>query len=136
MVNNEIRYHPIGVIHSPFKEPEEAPMQPSAARTTRGVLELYPEYIAGLKGVEKLTHIQIIFHLHKSSTWSLTPIPFFDDKPHGIFSIRSPHRPNPIGVSVVNVVKVDGNMVHFQGVDMIDGTPVLDIKPHIQDSDE
>ncbi|MBN2489038.1 MAG: tRNA (N6-threonylcarbamoyladenosine(37)-N6)-methyltransferase TrmO [Methanosarcinaceae archaeon] len=132
----EVRYKPIGVIHSPFKEPRGVPIQPTAAKGVRGTVELEPEYVDGLKDIEGFSHIILIFHLHMSEGYSLKVKPFLDDHLHGLFTTRAPRRPNPIGISVVRLLKVEGRVLHVEGVDMVDGTPLLDIKPYIPGLDD
>ena len=132
----EIRYKPIGVIHSPFKEPIGVPIQPTAAKGVRGTVELEPEYVDGLKDIEDFSHIILIFHLHLSKGYSLEVKPFMDDHLHGLFTTRAPRRPNPIGISVVRLLKGEGRVLHVEGVDMVDGTPLLDIKPYVPGLDD
>jgi tRNA-Thr(GGU) m(6)t(6)A37 methyltransferase TsaA len=132
----EIRYKAIGVIHSPFKEPIGVPIQPTAAKGVRGTVELDPEYVDGLKDIEGFSHIILIFHLHLSEGYSLKVKPFLDDHLHGLFTTRAPRRPNPIGISVVRLLKVEGRVLHVEGVDMVDGTPLLDIKPYVPGLDD
>jgi len=132
---NEIRYKPIGIIHSPFTEPKGTPIQPPGARGVAGSVEIFPEYAEGLKDLDGFSHIILIYHFHLAKSPSLLVKPFMDDQPHGIFAIRAPSRPNPIGISVVRLVKVEGSMLHVEDVDIIDGTPLLDIKPYVPEFD-
>ncbi len=124
-------YKPVGVIHSQFKEPKGTPIQPRAAKGVRGTVEVFPEYIEGLKDVEGFSHIILLFHFHLAREAKLTAKPFMDDTKRGIFAIRGPSRPNPIGLSVVRLVRVDGATLHIEDLDIIDGTPLLDIKPYV-----
>ena len=128
---DEIKYKPIGVIHSPFKEPKGTPIQPAGATGTHGTVEIYPEYAKGLKDIDGFSHLILIYHFHLSRRATLEAKPFMDDASHGIFAIRGSSRPNPIGLSVVRLTKVEGRFLHIQDVDMVDGTPLLDIKPYV-----
>jgi tRNA-Thr(GGU) m(6)t(6)A37 methyltransferase TsaA len=129
-MNNEVTYKPIGVVHSPFKEPQNVPIQASAS-STRGTIEIYPQYVEGLKDLNGFSHIILLYHLHLAKNVSLLVKPFLDDKLHGVFATRAPARPNPIGLSIVQLKSVDGNILHIQEVDILDGTPLLDIKPYV-----
>jgi tRNA-Thr(GGU) m(6)t(6)A37 methyltransferase TsaA len=131
----EIRYRPIGVVHSPFKEPPGTPIQPAGAAGVDGTVEVFPEYVAGLQDIGGFSHIILIYHFHLSKKPSLIVKPFMDTQAHGIFAIRGPSRPNPIGISVVHLVGVERNLLHIQDVDIVDGTPVLDIKPYVPEFD-
>jgi tRNA-Thr(GGU) m(6)t(6)A37 methyltransferase TsaA len=131
----EIRYKPIGVIHSPFKEPKGTPIQPAAAKGIHGTVEIFPEYAEGLKDIEGFSHIILIYHFHLSKRRSLTAKPYMDNKAHGVFAMRGPSRPNPIGISIVHLVRIDENKLHIQDVDIVDGTPLLDIKPYVPEFD-
>jgi tRNA-Thr(GGU) m(6)t(6)A37 methyltransferase TsaA len=132
---DEIRYRPIGVIRSPFKEPEGTPIQPAGARGVAGTVEVFPEYVEGLKDIDGFSHIILLYHFHLSKGASLTVQPFMDDCEHGIFAIRGPTRPNPIGFSVVRLLRVESGILHVQDVDIVDGTPLLDIKPYVPQFD-
>jgi len=132
---NEIKYKPIGVIHSPFKEPKGTPIQPAGAKGANGTVEIFPEYAEGLKDIEGFSHIILLYHFHLSRESALLAKPYMDNEAHGVFTMRGPSRPNPIGISVVYLVKVEGNMLHIQDVDIVDGTPLLDIKPYIPEFD-
>jgi len=130
-----IKYKPIGIIHSPFKEPKGTPIQPTGARNVDATVELFPEYVEGLKDLEGFSHIILIYHFHLSKHTSLRVKPYMDDELRGVFATRAPSRPNPIGISVVRLVKVEGNILHIQDVDAVDGTPLLDIKPYVPEFD-
>ena len=132
---NEIKYKPIGVIHSPFKESKGTPIQPAGAKGTNGTVEIFPEYTEGLKDIEGFSHIILLYHFHLSRRSALLAKPYMDNETHGVFAMRGPSRPNPIGISVVCLVRVEGNMLHIQDVDIVDGTPLLDIKPYIPEFD-
>lgn len=130
-----IKYKPIGIIHSPFKEPKGTPIQPTGAKNIDATVELFPEYVEGLKDLEGFSHIILIYHFHLSKHTSLRVKPYMDDELRGVFATRAPSRPNPIGISVVRLVKVEGNILHIQDVDAVDGTPLLDIKPYVPEFD-
>jgi tRNA-Thr(GGU) m(6)t(6)A37 methyltransferase TsaA len=132
---NKITYTPIGVVHSPFKEPKGTPIQPPGAGGVVGSVEVFSEYAEGLKDLDGFSHVILVYHFHLAKLPSLLVKPFLDDEPHGIFAIRAPSRPNPIGISVVRLVKVEENVLHVEDVDIIDGTPLLDIKPYVPEFD-
>ena len=132
---NEITFRPIGIIHSPFREPRGTPIQSAGARDVRGTIEVFPEYARGLKDVEGFSHIIVIYHFHLSGEAALEVKPYLDDQLRGVFATRAPAHPNPIGISVVRLDRVDGNVLHIRGVDMVDGTPLLDIKPYVPEFD-
>ncbi|RLF85232.1 tRNA (N6-threonylcarbamoyladenosine(37)-N6)-methyltransferase TrmO [Thermococci archaeon] len=131
----KIQYKQIGVIHSPFKEPRGVPIQPSAARGVRGTVEVFPEYAPGLKDIEGFSHIILIYHFHLANHGKLFVRPYMDEEEHGIFATRAPSRPNPIGLSVVRLIGIEGNVLHIEDVDIVDRTPLLDIKPYIPEFD-
>lgn len=131
----KIVYEPIGVIHSPFRDTKGMPIQPSGARGIKGAIELYPEYTEGLKDIEGFSHIILIYHFHLSKGYSLKVKPFMDENLRGIFATRAPMRPNPIGISVVRLVKIEGAVLQIEDVDIVDGTPLLDIKPYVPEFD-
>ena len=128
---NELTYNPIGVVHSPFKEPKNVPIQATASKGITGTIEIYPQYVDGLKDLENFSHIILLYHFHLVKDSSLMVKPFLDDKLHGVFATRSPARPNKIGISVVHLTTIENNILHIQDVDIIDGTPLLDIKQYI-----
>jgi len=131
----EIKYKPIGIIHSPFKEPKGTPIQPAAAKGVNGLVEVFPEYSEGLKDLEGFSHIILIYHFHLSKKSSLKVKPYMDDQIRGVFSTRAPCRPNPIGISVVRLIAIKGNKLYIQDIDIVDGTPLLDIKPYVPEFD-
>jgi tRNA-Thr(GGU) m(6)t(6)A37 methyltransferase TsaA len=132
---NEIRYKPIGVIHSSFKEPRRTPIQSSAAKDVKGTVEIFPEYTMGLKDIEGFSHIILVYHFHLSKKSILKIKPYMDDKLRGVFATRSPSRPNPIGISIVRLINVKENILYLKDVDIIDGTPLLDLKPYVPEFD-
>jgi len=129
----KITYKPIGIIHSPFKEPKGTPIQPSAAKDIEGMVEVFPQYEKGLKDIKGFSHIILIYHFHLSKSYTLEVKPFMDDKLHGLFATRAPARPNPIGLSVVRLIRVEKNNLYIKDVDIVDGTPLLDIKPFVSE---
>lgn len=134
-IMREIKYTQIGVIHSPFKEPKGTPIQPVAAQGIDGTVEVFQEYSEGIKDMDGFSHIMLIYHFHLSKESSLKVKPFMDDQLHGVFSTRAPNRPNPIGISVVRLVGVEGNMLLVKDLDIVEGTPLLDIKPFVSEFD-
>ena len=126
---------PIGLVHSPFKEPKGTPIQASGAKGIQGKIEVFPEFKAGLKDLEDFSHIILIYHLHLIKETSLEVKPFLDNNTHGVFATRAPGRPNSIGISVVRLVGIDNSILTVKDFDIIDGTPVLDIKPYISEFD-
>ena len=129
----KIEIKPVGIIHSPFKTVENMPIQPSAAKDVSGTIEIFPEFTEGLADLDGFSHIYIIFHLHRVRGHKLRVIPFLDTVERGIFSTRSPARPNPVGLSVAEIISVKKNIIEIRGVDMLDGSPVIDIKPFVPD---
>ena len=119
----------IGVIRSPFKSPSECPFQGRFSQE-RFTIELFPEYEEGLKDIETCTHLIVLYWLDRANRDRLIAIPPFDKREHGVFATRSPHRPNPIGFSVVKLLEVRGRELVVEGLDAVDGTPVVDIKPY------
>jgi len=127
----KVVYRPIGTVRSPFSEAAGMPIQPSLERGILGTVELEAEFAEGLQDLDGFSHAVLLCHLHRSRGFALKVVPFLDDMPRGVFATRAPRRPNPIGMSVVRILSVGGNRVNFEGVDLIDGTPVLDIKPYV-----
>lgn len=130
-----IVYRPIGVIRSPFKEPRGTPIQPPAAAGMEGSVEVDPAYVEGLKHLDGFSHIILLYHFHLSRPPSLQPKPFMDDEAHGVFAMRGPSRPNAIGLSIVRLIERRENILRIQDVDIVDGTPLLDIKPYVPQFD-
>jgi tRNA-Thr(GGU) m(6)t(6)A37 methyltransferase TsaA len=131
----EVRYSPIGVVHSPYRQPSGTPVQPTAAKDVRGTVEIFPEYVEGLKDMKGFSHIVLLYHFHLSKGCSLLVKPYMDVVERGVFATRAPRRPNPIGLSVVRLDKIEGNKLDIRDVDIVDGTPLLDIKPHVPQFD-
>lgn len=132
---NAITYHPIGVIRTPFMDVEGVPIQPVGALGVRGTVELDPVYLEGLQDLEGFSHIFLLYHLDRVKTWTAKVVPFMDDHPHGVFATRAPARPNAIGISVVRLTKAEGATLQVEDVDMLDRTPLLDIKPYLPEFD-
>ena len=130
-----LTYKSIGIVHSPFEEPKNVPIQAVASEGNRGTLEIYPEYVAGLRDLDGFSHLILLYHFHLVKDCSLMVKPFLDDKLHGIFATRSPTRPNKIGISIVRLTRIEKNILNIQDVDIIDGTPLLDIKPFVPEFD-
>lgn len=130
-----IFFQAIGTIHSPFSHKEDMPIQPAGAKGVKGQIKLKEKYAAGLKDLEHFSHIILIYHFHKVKDYNLEVTPFLDDQPHGIFATRAPKRPNPIGFSVVKLIAIDKNTLYIEDIDVIDGTPLLDIKPYVPEFD-
>lgn len=130
MREDAVVYRPIGVIRTGHVLPEETPIQPIFAPDCQGRAEVYPEFAEGLLDIEQYSHVYLVYHLHRVSDVRLLAKPFLQDKPHGIFSTRAPWRPNPIGLSIVTLCGREGNALMFEGADILDGTPLLDIKPY------
>jgi tRNA-Thr(GGU) m(6)t(6)A37 methyltransferase TsaA len=126
-----ITFKPIGIIHSPFKEPVGMPIQPAGAKGIKGTIEIFEEFKEGLKDLDGFSHIVLIFHFHLSKSFKLLVHPYMEDKIRGVFATRAPRRPNQIGMSIVRLDKIEDNILHISNVDIIDGTPLLDIKPFV-----
>jgi len=121
---------PIGYLRTPYAETSQIPKGAGAQHTAEGTFEILPEYEAGLLDIEGFSHLFIVWVFHRSEGYELVVTPPTDNKPHGIYSTRSPYRPNAIGLTVVELERRDGRRLYLRGVDMLDGTPVLDIKPY------
>jgi len=122
---------PIGAVRSPYTDRTQIPHGPGAKHDAEGFLDLAPEFEQGLADIEGFSHLFVIWVFHQSDGFQLTSTPPTDDRPHGVFATRSPFRPNPIGLTVVRLLGREGHRVRVRGVDMLDGTPILDIKPYL-----
>lgn len=131
----KIEFHPIGVIHTPFTKLEGMPIQPTGAVGVKGTVEVFEEYHAGLKDLDGFSHIILLYYFHRSQGFNLHVVPFLDSEMRGLFATRAPKRPNPIGVSVVQLDTVINGVLYIRNVDMLDGTPLLDIKPYVPEFD-
>lgn len=121
----------IGFIHSPYTESKSIPKGLGTKHDAEGVLEILPEFEVGLTDIDGFSHLFVIWAFDRSEGYDLLGSPPFDERPHGVFATRSPRRPNPIALTVVELLRRDGRLLHVRGVDMLDGTPVLDIKPYM-----
>ena len=121
---------PIGYIRSPYTDTQQVPKGLGAQHTMEGILEVLPEFAAGLQDIEGFSHLLILWVFSKSLDYELIGKAPSDDRPHGVFSTRSPRRPNPIGLTTVELLRREGSSLHLRGIDMLDGTPILDIKPY------
>ena len=130
-----IEFRPIGLIHTPFKDLKDMPIQPAGARGVAGTIEIFPEFTAGLQDLGGFSHIMLLYHFHRAKQPALVITPYMDNKPHGIFATRMPPRPNPIGISVVRLVSIEGATLRIENIDVLDGTPILDIKPYVRNYD-
>lgn len=131
----EIKSTQIGVVHSPYKEPKGVPIQPARNNNVEGTIEIFPEFAEGLKDIEGFSHIFLIYNFHLIKKTSLSVIPFLDEQARGVYATRAPNRPNHIGLSLVRLLKVKDNILHISNLDIIEGTPLLDIKPCIPEFD-
>lgn len=132
---DEIRYTPIGVIQTPYQTIEEMPIQPSGAETAVGQVVVEPDYIDGLADIDGFSHLILLYHFHQVKGYELNVKPFLDDQQRGLFSTRAPRRPNPIGLSVVTLLERKDNVLHIGRIDVLNGTPLLDMKPFVPDFD-
>lgn len=132
---NQIIMHPIGIIHSPYTEKTNIPIQGRFKDDVEAWVELKKRYAPGLKDLNQFSHAILLYYFHKSQKVTIQGTPFLENTIHGIFAIRSPHRPNHIGLSIIKIKDIKENRLYFTQVDMLDGTPVLDIKPYIQHFD-
>ena len=126
-----IEFTPIGVIRTPFTTLDDMPIQPTGAQDVAGEIRLHEQYAEGLQDLDGFSHIHLLYHFHRNSGYSLKVVPFMDNKERGLFSTRAPRRPNLIGLSVVRLEAIDGLVLHVRGIDVLDGTPLLDIKPYV-----
>ncbi len=132
---DKITFQPIGVIHSPFNDLSQMPIQPCGEISAPGTVEILPEYAPGLKDLDGFSHVILIYHFHQAGAPRLIVTPFLDSEPRGVFATRAPVRPNPIGLSVVQLFRIQENILHVGNLDILDGTPLLDLKPFIPDFD-
>jgi tRNA (adenine37-N6)-methyltransferase len=124
----------LGRINTPFQTPSETPIQ-SSRSNAEGWVEVFPEFAEGLKDIEAFSHLYLFYHLHRADQIHLLVEPFLDDQKHGIFATRHPFRPNHMGISIVQLLSREGNRLHILGADMLDQSPLLDIKPYVPDFD-
>ncbi len=131
----KIELEPIGIIHTPFTEPKGMPIQPAGAGGVKARVEVFEEFRPGLKDLDGFSHIFLLYHFHRSQGYKLVVSPYMDPQPRGLFATRAPKRPNPIGLSVVRLLRIEDGVLHIENADMLDGTPLLDIKPYVPDFD-
>lgn len=124
-------FTPIGIIRSPFIELANMPIQPTGAVGVKGTVEVLDAFRAGLKDLDGFSHIILLYYFHRSESFNLHVTPFMDSQPRGLFATRAPKRPNPVGLSVVQLDNIEGGILHIQNVDILDATPLLDIKPYV-----
>jgi tRNA-Thr(GGU) m(6)t(6)A37 methyltransferase TsaA len=127
----DILYHPIGILHTPFDDLRDMPIQPTGAASAPGTAEILPEYADGLQDLDGFSHVILLYHLHQVRRVDLRVVPFLGSETRGVFATRAPSRPNPIGLSIVRLLRVDGCTLHLGNVDILDGTPLLDLKPYV-----
>jgi tRNA (adenine37-N6)-methyltransferase len=130
-----IVYMPIGYIYTPFKKTSGMPIQPVGGHGVRGKIEIFPEFTEGIKDLEGFSHVMLFYHFHMAKDFKLHVTPFLDTKKRGVFATRAPNRPNPVGFSVVKLTSIDKNILYIEDIDIIDQTPLIDIKPFIPDID-
>lgn len=135
MEENIIIFKPIGIIHTPFTSVENMPIQPFASENVRGYIDIFPEFIEGLNDLDGFSHITLIYHFHLNSTFRLKVKPFMDNTERGVFACRAPKRPNAVGISTVKLLGIQDNILKIEQVDMLDGTPLMDIKPFFEKFD-
>lgn len=129
--SDRITFTPIGFVRCAHTDRSTTPIQPVYAEGCRARVEIFPQYQEGLDDIDGFSHLHLLYYFHKAGPASLKVVPFLDDVPRGVFAARSPRRPNPVGLSLVRLIRRDGNVLYIEDVDMLDGTPVLDIKPFI-----
>ncbi|HUX06980.1 MAG TPA: tRNA (N6-threonylcarbamoyladenosine(37)-N6)-methyltransferase TrmO [Acidobacteriota bacterium] len=135
MSNTSLRIKPIGIVHSPYKERLGTPIQGTFAPEGKGTIEIFEEFAEGLADIGGFSHIWVLYQFHLSEGYNLKVVPFMDDVERGLFSTRASRRPNPIGLSLLRLLQVVGPALHVAELDIVDGTPVLDIKPYLPDID-
>jgi len=131
-----VTMRPVGLVRSPFREASQIPKGPGAEHTAEGVLEILPELEVGLTDIEGFSHLVVVWVFHQAEGYELLGTPPSDDRPHGVFATRAPRRPNPIGLTVVELISREGTRLRVRGVDMVDGTPILDLKPYLSNVPE
>jgi len=130
-----IQLEPIGIIHTPYTEPKGMPIQPAGAAGVQGTVEIFERFRDGLADLDGFSHLILLYWFHLNDDHDLRVVPFMDSAPRGLFATRAPKRPNPIGLSVVRLDGMEDGILHVDGVDMVDGTPLLDIKPYVPEFD-
>ena len=127
----DVRYHPIGTLHTPFRDLSDMPIQPTSRASAPGTAEIFAEYAEGLQDLDGFSHVILLYHLHRARRAGLRVVPFLGSEPRGVFATRAPARPNPIGLSIVSLLRVEGCTLYLGNVDILDGTPLLDVKPYV-----
>ncbi len=127
----KIVFRPVGIVRSPFQQEGGTPIQPTFAKGARGTVVVCAEYQKALTDLDGFTHIWLLYHLDRAKPWKPLVVPYRDTREHGLFATRSPSRPNGIGMSVVRLISVKGNELEIEGVDILDNTPLIDIKPYV-----
>ena len=130
-----VEMQPIGIIHTPFRQLAEMPIQPAGAAGVQGTVEIFEPFRAGLKDLDGFSHIILLYLFHGSQGFSLEVVPFLDTQPRGLFATRAPRRPNPIGLSTVRLDRIENGNLQVRNVDILDKTPLLDIKPYVPEFD-
>jgi tRNA (adenine37-N6)-methyltransferase len=128
----EISFQSIGIIHSPHQKLADIPIQPVFANDIKGTVVIDPEFAEGLMDLNEFSHIYLFYFFHQSQKTCLNVKPYLSEQEHGIFATRAPHRPNKLGMSLVRLMEIAGNILHIKDIDVLDGTPLLDIKPYIK----
>lgn len=128
--------NPIGIIHTPFRQLEGMPIQPAGAAGVKGTVEVFEKFRAGLKDLDGFSHIILLYIFHRSQGFKLEVVPYMDTQPRGLFATRAPKRPNPIGLSTVQLDRIENGNLHVRNADILDGTPLLDIKPYVPEFDD
>jgi tRNA (adenine37-N6)-methyltransferase len=126
-----IEYDPIGIIRTPFQTTEGMPIQPKAASGVQGTVEIFEDYAEGLQDIDGFSHLILLYHFHRSHGYKLQVVPFMDTCTRGLFATRAPRRPNSIGLSIVRLLKVEGRYLQVENIDILNDTPLLDIKPYV-----
>ena len=134
-MSNSITYNPIGIIYTPFENVKGIPIQPSAGKGIKGSIKIFNEFVTGLKDLHEFSHLILIYHFHLSKDSSLLVKPFLDNTKHGVFATRAPSRPNSLGLSIVRLIKIQNNILEIQDLDIVNETPLLDIKPYVPQFD-
>jgi len=130
-----IKFISIGVIHSPFTTTEGMPIQPPGAAGVKGTVEVFENFRPGLKDLEGFSHVILLYHFHRGKGYDLYVTPFLDAQPRGVFATRAPRRPNPVGLSILQLDKIEDGILYVSNIDILDGTPLIDIKPYVPDFD-
>jgi len=130
-----IEFQTIGVIHTSFNDPENMPIQPAGGAGVQGAVEVFEKYRDGLKDLDGFSHVILLYHFDRSRGYKSRVVPFMDSQPRGVFATRAPSRPNPLGLSVVKLNRIEESVLHVENMDILDGTPLLDIKPYVPEFD-